>query len=253
MNGPAPGPDRFERVLDRALDIPAARIQERVERMRRTYPWASTSELCELAASRLRREAGVSSGAVGACAALPAIGTGVAFALTVAQSAVFVTGAVTYVLTVAELQGVRIVDADRRRALVLSALLGREGADMVSGRPGLSTLFWAAQSLANLPLPTVRSINAELAQRVAKHAAFKGGALAMGRLIPFGIGAALGWSGGRTLAVQVIEGTYAALGPSEMGTTDIDGTLIVTAPETQAAPAQGASDTAADAKVVPRS
>ena len=38
-------------------------------------------------------------------------------------------------------------------------------------------------------------------------------ALALGRLIPFGIGAAIGWSGGRALANQVIEGAQAALGP----------------------------------------
>ena len=30
---------------------------------------------------------------------------------------------------------------------------------------------------------------------------------------PFGIGAAIGWSGGRALANQVIEGAQAALGP----------------------------------------
>ncbi|WP_257210279.1 hypothetical protein [Actinomyces ruminis] len=208
------------RALDRALSIPAARIEQRVVHMRRKYPWATTPELCDIAASRFRRDAGLSSGAVGACAALPAIGTGLAFTLTVGQSAVFLTSAVTYALTVAELQQVRLVDDDRRRALVLSALLGREGSEIVNGTLGISTLFWAAQSLAGLPLPTVKSINARLVQRMAKRTAFKGGALAVGRLVPFGIGAALGWSGGRSLASQVIEGTHAALGPAVVnGTT----------------------------------
>ncbi|SDM98123.1 hypothetical protein SAMN04487766_11013 [Actinomyces ruminicola] len=202
------------RALDRALDIPAARIEQRVARMRRKYPWATTPDLCAIAGSRLRRDAGLSSGAVGACAALPALGTGLAFTLTVGQSAAFLTSAVTYVLTVAELQQVHLVDVDRRRTLVLSALLGREGSEIVSGSLGLSTLFWAAQSLAGLPLPTVKSINARLARQMAKRTAAKSGALAIGRLVPFGIGAALGWSGGRSLASQVIEGTQAALGPA---------------------------------------
>ncbi|TFH53592.1 hypothetical protein E4J66_02390 [Actinomyces viscosus] len=203
----------LERALDKAIAIPAARIEERVARMRRDRPGADAAELVEMAASRFRRDAGLSSGAVGASAALPAISTGAAAALTVGQSAAFIASAVTYVLTVAEIQGVHVVDAERRRALVLSALLGREGSEAVQGQLGLTSMFWAAQVLMQMPLPTVKSINARLIKRVAKRSAAKGGALALGRLIPFGIGAAIGWSGGRALANQVIEGAQAALGP----------------------------------------
>ena len=203
----------LERALDKALAIPAARIEERVARMRRDRPGADAAELVEMAASRFRRDAGLSSGAVGASAAIPAISTGAAAALTVGQSAAFIASAVTYVLTVAEIQGVHIVDTERRRALVLSALLGKEGSEAVQGQLGLSSMFWAAQLLMQMPLPSVKSINAHLIKRVAKRSAAKGGALALGRLLPFGIGAAIGWSGGRALANQVIEGAQAALGP----------------------------------------
>ena len=203
----------LERALDKAIAIPASRIEERVARMRRDRPGADAAELVEMAASRFRRDAGLSSGAVGASAALPAISTGAAAALTVGQSAAFIASAVTYVLTVAEIQGVHVVDAERRRALVLSALLGKEGSEVVQGQLGLSSMFWAAQLLMQMPLPSVKSINAHLIKRVAKRSAAKGGALALGRLLPFGIGAAIGWKGGRALANQVIEGAQAALGP----------------------------------------
>ena len=203
----------LERALDKAIAIPAARIEERVARMRRDRPGADAAELVEMAASRFRRDAGLSSGAVGASAAIPAISTGAAAALTVGQSAAFIASAVTYVLTVAEIQGVHVVDTERRRALVLSALLGKEGSEAVQGQLGLSSMFWAAQLLMQMPLPSVKSINAHLIKRVAKRSAAKGGALALGRLLPFGIGAAIGWKGGRALANQVIEGAQAALGP----------------------------------------
>ena len=206
-------PSAVERALDAAIALPARRIQESIARMRRERPDADTAELVEMAGSRFRRDAGLSSGAVGASAAIPAIGTGAAAALTVGQSAAFMASAVTYVLTVAEIQGVHVVDADRRRALVLSALLGKEGSEAVQGQLGLSSMFWAAQVLMQMPLPSVKSINARLIKRVAKRSAAKGGALALGRLLPFGIGAAIGWSGGRALANQVIEGAQAALGP----------------------------------------
>ena len=203
----------LERALDKAIAIPASRIEERVARMRRDRPGADAAELVEMAGARFRRDAGLSSGAVGASAAIPAISTGAAAALTVGQSAAFIASAVTYVLTVAEIQGVHVVDTERRRALVLSALLGKEGSEAVQGQLGLSSMFWAAQLLMQMPLPSVKSINAHLIKRVAKRSAAKGGALALGRLLPFGIGAAIGWEGGRALANQVIEGAQAALGP----------------------------------------
>ena len=206
-------PNALERALDKAIAIPAAFIEERVARMRRDRPGADAAELVEMAGARFRRDAGLSSGAVGASAAIPAIGTGAAAALTVGQSAAFIASAVTYVLTVAEIQGVHVVDTERRRALVLSALLGKEGSEAVQGQLGLSSMFWAAQLLMQMPLPSVKSINARLIKRMAKHSAAKGGALALGRLLPFGIGAAIGWKGGRALANQVIEGAQAALGP----------------------------------------
>ena len=206
-------PTALERALDKAIAIPASRIEERVARMRRDRPGADAAELVEMAGARCRRDAGLSSGAVGASAAIPAISTGAAAALTVGQSAAFIASAVTYVLTVAEIQGVHVVDTERRRALVLSALLGKEGSEAVQGQLGLSSMFWAAQLLMQMPLPSVKSINAHLIKRVAKRSAAKGGALALGRLLPFGIGAAIGWKGGRALANQVIEGAQAALGP----------------------------------------
>lgn len=215
-------PTAFERALDKALSIPARRIEDNVAHMRRELPGSDVAELTRRAADRFRTESGLTSGAVGASAALPAVGTGTAAALTVGQTAVFLASAVKYVLTVAELQGLRVIDPDRRRALVLSALLGPDGAEAIQGSLGLSTLYWAAQSLAQMPIPTVRSVNAQLVKRLAKREAVRGGALVLGRLIPFGIGAAIGWSGGRALANQVIEGAQAALGPAPSDTDEIE-------------------------------
>lgn len=204
----------LERALDAAISLPARSIEDNVARMRRDRPGADTAELVELAAERFRTESGLTSATVGASAALPAVGTATAAALTVGQTTLFLASAVTYVLTVAELQGLRLVTPERRRALVLSALMGRDGSEAVQGSLGLSTLYWAAQSLAQMPLPTVRSVNAQLVKRLARRSAVKGGALALGRLVPFGIGAAIGWAGGRAVASQVIEGARAALGPA---------------------------------------
>ena len=221
----------LEQALDAAITLPASRVEERVARMRRDRPGADVSELVVLAGNRFRHESGLTSGAVGASAALPVVGTGTSVALTVGQTAVFMASAVTYVLTVAELQGLHVADVERRRALVLSALLGEEGSRAVQGELGLSTLFWAAQLLTQMPVPTVRSVNVELTRRLTRRVAARGGALALGRLIPFGIGAFIGYTGGRALASQVIEGAQAALGPTDaLPATADPQALVPTAP-----------------------
>lgn len=206
----------FEHLLDKALDIPAARVDARVAKLRHDFPEETVADLVERAGKRFQTEAAISGGAVGASAAFPAIGTGTATVLTVGQTTVFLSSAVLYVLTVAELHGIRVTDVERRRALVLSALLGREGAEAVQGQLGLSTLFWARQMINTMPANTVKTVNKQLAKRAAKKTATKAGALTLGRLAPFGIGAAIGYSGGKALSKQIIDGTAAALGPVKL-------------------------------------
>ena len=116
-----------------------------------------------------------------------------------------------YVLTVAQLQGISVVDRERRRTLLLSALLGKEGQEIIEGQLGMQSLVWVGQLVNTLPISTVRTVNAKLATRAAKYAGRKVLGVAAGRLAPLGIGAAVGWWGGRSLARQVIESTQVAM------------------------------------------
>ena len=192
-------PNKFETALDKALSIPADRGVVRAERMRAQHPHATTEELS------------LSSGAVGTAAALPSVGTITAAGLTTAQTAAFFVQAAYYVLTVAQLQGISVVDRERRRTLLLSALLGKEGQEIIEGQLGMQSLVWVGQLVNTLPISTVRTVNAKLATRAAKYAGRKVLGVAAGRLAPLGIGAAVGWWGGRSLARQVIESTQVAM------------------------------------------
>ena len=203
-------PNKFETALDKALSIPADRVVVRAERMRAQHPHATTEELVELAGRALVRDVSLSSGAVGTAAALPSVGTITAAGLTTAQTAAFFVQAAYYVLTVAQLQGISVVDRERRRTLLLSALLGKEGQEIIEGQLGMQSLVWVGQLVNTLPISTVRTVNAKLATRAAKYAGRKVLGVA-GRLAPLGIGAAVGWWGGRSLARQVIESTQVAM------------------------------------------
>lgn len=204
-------PNKFETALDKALSIPADRVVVRAERMRAQHPHATTEELVELAGRALVRDVSLSSGAVGTAAALPSVGTITAAGLTTAQTAAFFVQAAYYVLTVAQLQGISVVDLERRRTLLLSALLGKEGQEIIEGQLGMQSLVWVGQLVNTLPISTVRTVNAKLATRAAKYAGRKVLGVAAGRLAPLGIGAAVGWWGGRSLARQVIESTQVAM------------------------------------------
>ena len=63
-------------------------------------------------------------GAVGATAAAPAVGTGVALALTASDIATFFGASAAFALAVASVHGIEVEDADRRRALLLTTILG---------------------------------------------------------------------------------------------------------------------------------
>lgn len=237
-------PPALERALDLAIALPARQLNERVERLRRDHPDAGTEELVWWAGERLRRESALTSAAVGASAALPAVGTGSAAALTVGQTAAFLTSAVTYILTVAELRGLHLTSPERRRTLVLAALLGQQGVEAVQGALGLSALYWASQTLAQMPLSTARSVNQQLARHLARRQARRAGALSLGRLAPFGIGAAIGWVGGRSLAAQVIEGAQAALAPASHTGEERTGSGSTAAPDAATAAAPDAATAA---------
>ena len=71
-------------------------------------------------------------GAVGATAAAPAVGTGVALALTASDIATFFGASAAFALAVASVHGIEVEDAERRRALLLTTILGDSGAKIVT-------------------------------------------------------------------------------------------------------------------------
>jgi hypothetical protein len=53
-----------------------------------------------------------------------------------------------------------------------------------------------------------------LTRRLMRFGFMRGGALALGRLVPFGVGAVIGYQGTRVIAKNVVEGVQEAFGPA---------------------------------------
>lgn len=200
-------------VLDKAVTIPSARIHQHVQTLRRRNPEASPAQIITLLEKEYLNVVAATGGAVGATAAAPAVGTSVALTLTAADVAAFFTASSAFALAVASVHGIEVQDAERRRALLLTTVLGEEGARELEAAIQTGSGAAATTLLTRLPTTTISSVNTTLTRRLLRRQAARHGALAFGRLAPFGIGAWIGIKGARTLGGTVIEGTRATFGP----------------------------------------
>lgn len=200
-------------AIDKAMALPVARVRSYVDSIRRKNPDATPEQVIQILERRYLLAVSASGGAVGAAAAVPAVGTGTALVLTSGQVAGFLAASSLLGLAVADVHGIAVEDTERRRALLLTSLLGEDGPALLQQELGLSAVSWGRLLLTRLPLATVKTVNRTLRGRIIKGSAAKVGSLMLGRLLPFGIGAAIGYAGSRAVGKQMIDGVRQAFGP----------------------------------------
>lgn len=205
---------RSEQLIDAAVRIPSTRVRSYVEHLRRNHPDAGPEEIIEILTSRYLWAVSGSGGAVGAAAAFPVVGTTAALALTAGQVATFLGTSSVLCLAVAEVHGISTDDVARRRVLLLTTLLGERGPQLMEQELGLATATWARVLLTRLPVATVKTVNRTLRHRIAKVAITKGSTVLVGRLLPFGIGAVVGFAGSRAMGKTLVVGLRRAFGPA---------------------------------------
>lgn len=209
---PAARASFLEAALDRAVTIPGTTIHAHVEQVRRRNPYASPAQVVALLEREYLLVIQAAGAAVGAAAAAPAVGTGVALVLTTSDVATFFGASAAFSLAVASVHGIDVQDAARRRALVLATILGESGAKAVEDAAEISSVHFARTLLTRMPTSTIAKVNTTLTKRLVRRQALKQGGLAFGRLAPFGIGAAIGVAGARSLGKGVIDGARLAFG-----------------------------------------
>lgn len=203
----------FDALVDKAVTIPSSTIRRHVDSVRRRNPEASPAEIIKILEKEYLRVVAAAGGAVGAAAAIPAVGTGAGVALTTADVATFFTASAAFSLAVADVHGIQSDDVARRRALLLATVLGTKGARDIESAIGGSTTAWGKVLLTTMPQGSVRKVNKALASAFLKRQLAKHGGLALGRLVPFGVGAAVGLAGGRALGHGVVAQSRRAFGP----------------------------------------
>lgn len=208
-SGPAAG--LVTAALRRAIRGQAGAARAYVRQLRRAHPDESPARIRERLDSRFLAAVTASGAAVGASAAVPGIGTIVAFGAVGAESLVFLEAAAFYTLAVAEVHGIDVREGEHEELLVMTVMLGASGTAILANAVGSSG---GAGSLASrsLHVPGLKEINRRMLSRFVRKFAVKRAGLAVGKLAPAGLGAAVGGWGNRRLGRTVVDTADATFG-----------------------------------------
>ncbi|MCT2141029.1 hypothetical protein [Dietzia cinnamea] len=210
-SGPAAGV--VTAALRRAIRGQAGAARAYVRQLRRAHPDESPARIRERLDSRFLTAVTASGAAVGAAAAVPGIGTVVAFGAVGAESLVFLEAAAFYTMAVAEVHGIDVREGEHEELLIMTVMLGASGTAILANAVGPSG---GAGSLASrsLHVPGLKEINRRMLSRFARKFAVRRAGLAVGKLAPAGLGAAVGGWGNRRLGRTVVETADATFGAS---------------------------------------
>ncbi|NLT26316.1 MAG: hypothetical protein GXX90_06655 [Microbacteriaceae bacterium] len=222
---PRRAPDSLlHRQLDRALTAQRPVAIAVVRRLRRQAPDATPEELLRLAERWYRGAAMSAGGGVGAAAAIPGVGTAVGAAIAGVEILGFLELSALYALVVAEIHGEPVHNPERGRTLVMAIMLGDQGKRLIQdfllrrGAGGLiNTAFWGELVAQAIPEVFVGELSRKLRDVFVQRFAGRQIGGAIGKLVPFGIGAAIGALGNATLAAEVIRNSRGAFGPPPVG------------------------------------
>jgi len=221
-SGPSASPEAsgvsarmLSNILESSTRLQAPAVRAYVARLRRTNPDASPAAIVTKLEKHYLSAVMASGAAVGSAAAWPGIGTVVALSAVAGETVVFLEATAAFVLAVAEVHGIPVQDRERRRYLVLAALVGEDGSVAVKDLlgAGRTSGAWLAEAEL-LPLPVVSQLNSKMTQYFIKKYAIKRTAMAFGKLLPVGIGAAVGGGGNRLIGKRIVQNARAAFGPA---------------------------------------
>jgi len=203
-------------VLESSTRLQAPAVHAYVARMRRANPEASPAQIVTKLEKHFLAAVMASGVAVGSAAAFPGVGTLAAMSAVAGETVVFLEATAALVLAVADVHGIPVEQRERRRTLVLSVLVGEDASkgavrDLLG--PGRTSGAWLSEAEL-LPLPLVSQLNTKLMHYFVKKYTVKRTAMAFGKLLPVGIGAAVGGGGNRLMGKKIVTNARQAFGPA---------------------------------------
>ena len=206
--------------FDRLLTTQRPVVLGHIRGIRKRHPHAGPARVIQILERRYLAAITTGGAGVGAAAVIPGVGTGISLALSGVETVGFLETTALFAQSVTEVHGIAVTDPDRARTIVMAMMLGTSGADLVrnlaaqaTGKGVPQSKFWGDVIGKNVP----QAFMAPIADRMQK--AFIGrftrntATGAVGRLLPFGIGAVVGGTANNMLGRKVVTSSRLAFGP----------------------------------------
>ncbi|GLB68963.1 hypothetical protein AHIS1636_34060 [Arthrobacter mangrovi] len=213
-------------ILDKAIAKASSLSIKRVNQLRRKYPEATEADLIHILDKDFKAALTGQGAAVGSTAAIPGFGTAAGLAVAGGEAVLTLNVTAFYVLALAEVHGVTFEDVERKRTLLLTVLLGNganQAAAKVAGRTGK---HWSNKLVQKVPLKAIKAINGVMGRNFVTRYGTKQGIIVLGKVIPFGVGIAIGSGMNYALAVGLVKSAHHAFGDPYNFDSDAEDTLI---------------------------
>ncbi len=211
---------RIDAILDRIMSVHRPAVLAHLRAIRSRNPNASPETVQRILERRYLATVTTSGAGVGVAAAVPAIGTGAALALSGAETVLFLESTALFAQSVAELHGIPVDDPDRGRALVLAMVVGGPAQELITqftgqatGRGPAKQEFWGAMIAKNLPRTAVLQFMDRVRKVYLPRMLATAGGGVVGRILPFGVGAVIGGTANQLLGRRVVRTARTAFGP----------------------------------------
>jgi hypothetical protein len=216
----APGSSRVDAILDRVMSVHRPAVLAHLRGIRAKYPDASPQQVLRILERRYLTTVTTSGAGVGVAAAVPAVGTAAALAISGAETVLFLESTALFAQSVAELHGIPVEDPDRARALVLAMVVGGPSQELImqftgqaTGRGPAKPEFWGTLLAKNLPRTAVTQFMDRVRKVYLPRMLASAGGGVVGRVLPFGVGAVVGGAANQILGRRVVNTARTAFGP----------------------------------------
>lgn len=207
------------KALNGVLTVQRPIVLTHLRRIRARHPHASPAELIQRLEKHYLTTVMTGGAGVGAAAAIPAVGTVAALALASAETIGFIEATALFAHAVAEVHGLVLDDRDRAQALILTLMLGDEGAALLRQLTGqvaggvAQGALWGDLVTKAMPKSLVSPAVDQLRSMFLKKLAKTGAASVVGKVLPYGVGAVIGGTGNRLLGKRIVKTAHRAFGP----------------------------------------
>ncbi len=251
-------PPRLAQGFDKVLSVQRPVVLAHIRSIRSSKPDASPAQIIAILERRFLTAVTSGGALVGASAVIPAVGTGTSLVLSGIETAGFLEASALFAQSVTEIHGIALVEPERARTLVMAMMLGSGGQELLQqvaaqaagggGRPA----YWGEFVTKSLPRAAFGPLADRIRSAFLKRFAVTQGTSAIGRAIPFGIGAIVGGTGNHLLGRKIVNSSRSAFGPPP-ATFPAGLELVVKVPRAPRGPGSGVPRTPRElARRIPR-